>query len=97
MQWGLEVWKSSRSESIPKIMGTFSGLNSEREVAKISFEMRCPQLLHNLDLQDTAFPYPKVMVIEGEYQGNPDLPFSTDAPYYHQSQRSRQIHPIRRA
>ena len=28
------------------------------------------------------------MVIEGEYQGNPCLPFSIDDPYYHQSQRS---------
>jgi len=26
------------------------------------------------------------MVIEGKYQVNPDLPFPTDDPYYHQSQ-----------
>jgi hypothetical protein len=28
------------------------------------------------------------MVGEGKYQGNPDLPFSIDDPYYHQTQRS---------
>jgi len=44
------VVKFPKSESIPKIMGTFSGLDSEREVAKIGFGMQCPQLLHNLDL-----------------------------------------------
>jgi hypothetical protein len=32
-------------------------------------------------------PVPKFMVFEGEYQGNPDLPFPTNKPYYHQGMR----------
>jgi hypothetical protein len=28
------------------------------------------------------------MIIEGKYQGNPDLPFPADEAYYHQSQGS---------
>jgi hypothetical protein len=33
-------------------------------------------------------PVPKFMVIEGTYQGNPDLPFPANEPYSLQSQSS---------
>ena len=69
------------------VLRDLSENGARREPAIVRFLNALVKVAHNLDLYDAAYSCLKFMVIEGKYQGIPDLPFPTDEPYYHQSMR----------